>query len=220
MPAARRAYKGLGMEGFVARWYAKTTQKSMDEYRAAARLVDGEAPEGGRVLDLAPGPGYLAIELARLGRHRVAGLDVSETFVRIATENAVRAGVPVEFRLGNAAVMPFGDGTFDFVVCRAAFKNFADPVGALNETHRVLKPDGRALILDLRKDAPISDIDEHVRRMGLGRVNRFVTRLIFRHMLLKHAYSKADFERFVVATKFSHCELREEAIGLQVWLAK
>jgi ubiquinone/menaquinone biosynthesis C-methylase UbiE len=208
------------MEGFVARWYTKTAQKQMEEFRRHARLVAEQLPDGGSVLDLAPGPGLLALELARLGRLRVTGLDVSETFVRIATEKAKEAGVAVDFRRGNAARMPFDDGTFDGVVCRAAFKNFADPVGALNETYRVLKPGGKALILDLRKDAPIEAINEHVRQMHLSWLNAFITRLIFRLMLLKRAYTNADFERFVAATKFSRRELRENGIEWEVWLSK
>jgi ubiquinone/menaquinone biosynthesis C-methylase UbiE len=46
--------------------------------------------------------------------------------------------------------MPFDDGTFDFIFNRAAFKNFKDPVKALNEMHRVLKTNGKVLIGDLK----------------------------------------------------------------------
>lgn len=215
-----KGYKGLGMEGVVARWYTHVVKKSMEEYRRDARLVAEEAPRGGRVLDLAPGPGHLAIEVAKLGKQQVSGLDISETFVRIATENAKAAGVAVDFQYGNAAQMPYADATFDLVVCRAAFKNFTDPVAALEEMHRVLKPGGKALIIDLRKDAPLEAIDEHVGRMGLNPMNAFVTRLTFRHLLLKRAYTQEHFERLAAATKFLHHELRNDAIGIQVWLTK
>ena len=76
------------------------------------------------------GPGFLAIELARLGSYRITGLDISKSFVRIATENAIKAGVEVTFREGNASSMPFESDSFDFVYCRAAFKNFSEPVQA------------------------------------------------------------------------------------------
>src|SRR3954447_22938970 len=111
------------MEGWVARWYARNTAKSMDEFRADARRVAAQLRDGGRVLEVAPGPGYLAVELAKLGGYRVVGLDVSASFVRLATQHAATAGVDVTFRHGDAAAMPFGDASFDFVVCRAAFKN-------------------------------------------------------------------------------------------------
>jgi ubiquinone/menaquinone biosynthesis C-methylase UbiE len=50
--------------------------------------------------------------------------DISETFVRIATENARAAGVDVVFRLGNASDLPLDADQFDLVYCRAAFKNW------------------------------------------------------------------------------------------------
>jgi ubiquinone/menaquinone biosynthesis C-methylase UbiE len=139
----RKAYKGIGMEGPIATWYAKNTGRDMREYRKIAQAVAGRLPGGSSVLEVAPGPGYLAIELAKLGDYRITGLDISKSFVRIARENARRAGVTIDFLRGGAAQMPFPDESFDFVVCRAAFKNFSDPVGALDEIHRVLRPGGK-----------------------------------------------------------------------------
>ena len=81
------------MEGFVARWYARNTANHLADYQKAAQLAAGELPQGGDVLEIAPGPGYLAIELAKLGPYRVVGLDISRSFVRIASENAAKAGV-------------------------------------------------------------------------------------------------------------------------------
>ncbi len=52
--------------------------------------------------------------------------------------------------------MPFESETFDFLLCRAAFKNFTEPLQALREMCRVLKPGGRALIIDLRRDTSTS----------------------------------------------------------------
>lgn len=82
----------------------------------------------------------------------MTGIDISRTFVQIAGDNARNAGVEVDFEHGDAADLPFPDDQFDCVVCRAAFKNFSRPLVALNEMHRVLKPGGNALIIDVRKD--------------------------------------------------------------------
>jgi ubiquinone/menaquinone biosynthesis C-methylase UbiE len=147
-------------------------------------------------------------------------LDISETFVRIAADNARRAGVDVEFRQGNASSMPFDSGSFDFIYCRAAFKNFAEPVRAINEMHRVLKPHGKAVIFDLRKDAPASEIDAAVEEMGLGRINSVLTKWIFKHMLLKRAYLQEEFGRMVSQTPFAACETKVISIGLEVSLHK
>jgi len=108
--------------------------------------------------------------------------------VGIARENASKAGVRVDFEHGDAADLPFPDTQFDFIVCRAAFKNFARPLVALNEMHRVLKPGGNALIIDLRKDFSPRAVKDYARRHGLF-AGPFI-RLTFNTVLKKRAYTK------------------------------
>jgi ubiquinone/menaquinone biosynthesis C-methylase UbiE len=68
--------------------------------------------------------------------------------------------------------MPFADRSFDFLVCRAALRNFADPLGALREMDRVLKPGGRGLIIELRRDALMVDIAEYVDSLEVSFLSR------------------------------------------------
>lgn len=208
------------MEGFVAKWYANLTKKALDDFKTLARQVAEQLPPGAEVLEVAPGPGYFAIELAKLGDYRITGLDISATFVEIARANASRAGVEVDFRRGNASGMPFKHDSFDFLLCRAAFKNFAEPLSALREMHRVLKPACRALIIDLRKDASRKSVAQAVDEMKLGPVNGILTRGAFRFMLLKRAYTKSDFERMISRTGFGKIEIRESLTGLEILLSK
>lgn len=215
-----RGYRGWGMEGMVAKWYAGLTKKSLEEFKQLARRVTEQIAPGDRVLEVAPGPGYFAIECAKLGDYRVSALDISETFVEIARKNARREGVQVDFRLGNASEMPFEDNSFNFLFCRAAFKNFSAPIGALREMYRVLKPNGRALIIDLRRDTSKESIMQAVDDMHLGRVNGLITKLTFEHMLIKRAYTKSQFENMLSQTKFEHVEIKESLTGLEIVLGK
>jgi len=208
------------MEGAVAKWYASLTKKSLEDFKALARRAAEILGAQSSVLEVAPGPGYFAIELAKLGNYQITGLDISETFVEIARVNAARANVCVDFRRGNASGMPFGDNTFDFLLCRAAFKNFGEPKRALEEMYRVLKPDGQALIIDLRRDASRESISQAVNDMKLGGVNRMVTKLTFRFMLLKRAYTKGEFEALISKTKFNDVAIREDLTGLEILLSK
>jgi ubiquinone/menaquinone biosynthesis C-methylase UbiE len=128
--------------------------------------------------------------------------------------------VKVEFHHGDAANTPFTDESFDFIVCRAAFKNFTDPVGALVGMHNVLKPGGEALIIDMSRDASDRDIDELVDDMKLGGLDAFAARAIFKHSLRPRAYSKADFQHMAAATPFGAARIEEKSIGLDVWLSK
>src|ERR1700691_3670631 len=90
--APPKAFKGMGMEGFIASWYARQTGKNLDEFKKLARQLSSQIKAGDRVLEIAPGPGYLAIELVKLTRCRMIGLDISRTFVGIANANAEKAG--------------------------------------------------------------------------------------------------------------------------------
>ncbi len=208
------------MEGMTARWYASLTHKSLEDFKALARRVADQVPVGSRVLEVAPGPGYFAIELAKLGDYRVSGLDISRTFVDIARKNATEAGVDVDFHQGNAAGMPFEADSFDFLLCRAAFKNFAQPVAALQEMHRVLRKGGRALIIDLRRDASPQSIRQAVDGMGLGAANSMITKLTFRFMLLKRAYTKSEFAQFLEETEFADIRIQEDLMGVELLLEK
>jgi ubiquinone/menaquinone biosynthesis C-methylase UbiE len=219
--AASKGYKGLGMNGFIATWYAQNTQKNMAAYRRSAKQVAERVAEGATILEVAPGPGYLSIELAKLGNYHIVGLDISATFVEIAQEKAKEAGVHIDFRLGNAAAMPLADGLFDCIVCSAAFKNFAEPVKALDEMFRVLKPGGKALIIDLRPDASIEVIDKHIREdLALTGINFLLTKWAFQHMLLKRAYTKEEIRQFASRSKFKTCTIEDDAIGMHIGLEK
>jgi len=214
-------FKAPEMEGPIARWYTRlrSSGSQMEEYRKqASRLTDG-LPSGAAVLEVAPGPGYLAIEMARRGRCRVTGLDISRTFVEIATEHARQAGVSVDFRRGDVASLPFDSESFDLIVCQAAFKNFAQPVRALDEMHRVLRGGGTAVIQDMNREASGAAIDEEVRSAELGRLNAFMMKRSLT-MLRRRAYSPAQFERLAAESAFRTCEIRPEGIGMEVRLHK
>jgi ubiquinone/menaquinone biosynthesis C-methylase UbiE len=215
-----KPYKGMGMEGAVARWYAGTTKKSLNDFKELARRAAEQIPAHASVLEVAPGPGYFAIELAKLGDYQITGLDISETFVEIARRNASQAGVQVDFRRGNASRMPFDNDSFDFLLCRAAFKNFSEPQAALDEMYRVLKPGGQAMIIDLRRDAPMASIKEAVKQMKLGLVNQFLVKHAFRLMLLKRAYTKQEFQDMISRTKFDGVEICESLMGFEIMLSK
>ena len=207
------------MEGMVAKWYATNTGAT-DAFTKLATQIASQLPHGSTVLEVAPGPGYFCIELAKLGPYSITGLDISHTFVEIANKKAAEAGVDVDFRQGNASKMPFPNDTFDFLLCRAAFKNFGQPVRALEEMYRVLKPGGRALIIDLSRDASPESMNHHVDTMGLSTVNTVLTKLIFRLSLRKSAYTRQQFQQMVEQAKFRNVDIREVDIQFEIFMTK
>jgi ubiquinone/menaquinone biosynthesis C-methylase UbiE len=213
-----KAFKGMGMEGFIANWYARQTGKNLDEFTQLARQLSSGIRAGDRVLEIAPGPGYLAIELFKLTRCRMIGLDISRTFVGIANANAEKAGVDMCFEQGDAADMPYPANAFNFIVCRAAFKNFARPLVALNEMHRVLKPGGTALVIDLRKDFSPQAIREYTE--GKGLINGAIIKWTFNTMLKRRAYTQEGIAKLASQSQFGGSELRLDPIGFELWLHK
>ncbi|MFI9847244.1 class I SAM-dependent methyltransferase [Nonomuraea sp. NPDC051941] len=215
-----KGYKGVGMEGAIARWYAASNDRSPDRFSDQVERVRELAEPGSEVLEVAPGPGNLSIALAATGDYTVTGLDISQTFVEIARAKAAEAGVRVDFRRGNASAMPFEDGSFDFVVCCAAFKNFSDPVGALHEMHRVLRPGGHALVIDLRRDVSKEAVDADVARMGMSGLSRLFTKFALRSFLPRRAYTKPEFEDFIARTRFRTYGIHTSPLALDIELRK
>jgi ubiquinone/menaquinone biosynthesis C-methylase UbiE len=215
-----KARKSATMEGWLARWYARTRAHDMADFRTQAHAVARRLSPGADVLEVAPGPGYFAIELARLGAFRIVGMDISRSFVAIAAENAQRAGVAVDFRHGDVSAMPFAEQSFDFVYCSAAFKNFAEPVRTLDEMHRVLRRGGEALIVDLRNDTSIQDIDTYLHRSGRAGFDLWLTRLTFRYLLLRRAYPQETFRGLARQSAFGGCAIDPAPIGFEARFAK
>jgi hypothetical protein len=108
VPALPKSHKDIGMEGMVAKWYAANTGKSLDESTKLARRIACQLPPGSSVLEVA--------------RARV----ISPSSCRTRGQERGRARVHVDFRQGSASKMPFANGASDFLLCRAAFKNFGD----------------------------------------------------------------------------------------------
>jgi ubiquinone/menaquinone biosynthesis C-methylase UbiE len=215
-----RGYKGLPMEGIIARWYTKNTGRA-PEQKIIFNKVKNALPTNAAILEVAPGPGFLAIEFAKTGAYQVTALEISKTFVEIAESNAKEAKVTVDFRQGNASAMPFIENTFDFIICVAAFKNFSEPVQAICEMHRVLRAGGRACIMDLRRDVSFDDINNHIKNdLHITGLNALFTKLVFKTTLLKNAYTQSEIEKMVSQTSFTNLRIDEDALGMDIWLEK
>ena len=125
----------------LLRWYVAR--------RAAELMPRGDAA------DLGCGPGHLVIQLARMapGLH-VTGVDLSDEMLTEAESLGRQSGLDgrILFRKGDAARIPFPDGSLDLVVSTLSLHHWSDPVAVLDEIARVLRPKGAVLVFDLRRD--------------------------------------------------------------------
>ena len=208
-----------GIEGVFAVKYAdfaRNTPSMREEYRRLAKQV-ATAVATGQVLEIGPGPGFVAIEITRLLPDvHVTGLDLSETMIEIATGNAREHGVPgrVEFRVGDAAQMPFEEESFDFVVSSGSLHHWKQPTQVFREINRVLKPGCRALIADLRADAPAEEVQGLVDQVD----SRFM-RWGLRHSF-GEGYTVAQADQLVHGVPFSSLHFESDSVSLEIWLEK
>lgn len=215
-----RKFKDLGLKGKRAQQYdAFSREYRMEDFKEYAVLAASYVGQGAAVLEVAAGPGYFCIELARLGDFDITGLDISDDLIGIARANAVESGVKVDFIQGNASAIPFSDAAFDLVFCSWAVKNFMQPVKVLNEIYRVLKPGGAALILDLNHDCTTGDWREYAAKRGLKGMTSIAMRIAF-IIQRSGAYSASQFDRLLNGTPFQRREIRSRGINLCISLTK
>lgn len=137
---------------------------------ALKEIVDG-TPQ--RILDVACGTGDSTISIARAAVEgtKVTGADISEGMMALVMEKAGKAGVKdrIDLQVADGEALPYGEGTFDRVTCAFGIRNFEHKEKGLAEFRRVLKPGGKAVILELS--------------VPQNRVIRWVYDLYFLHIL-------------------------------------
>lgn len=125
-------------------------------YDSIAADVAALVPPGGRLLEVGAGPGQLSVRLAGRFGTDVTGLDLDPAMIaraRARADGLLSQERRPTFVEGNVAALPFADGSFDVVVSMLSMHHWDDPKGGLAEIARVLRPDGRALVWDLRPGA-------------------------------------------------------------------
>jgi demethylmenaquinone methyltransferase/2-methoxy-6-polyprenyl-1,4-benzoquinol methylase len=105
-------------------------------------------------LDLCTGTGKLAFETSQRFGAEVIGLDFTEEMMKWGRDSQItnnQLPVTVSFVLGDAQVLPFQENLFDGVIIGFGIRNIPDVVKALSEMYRVVKPGGRAIILEFSR---------------------------------------------------------------------
>lgn len=208
-----------GIEGYFATKYAEFAKNTPEIRKEYKRLADKTASmiKKGRLLEIGPGPGHISIEIAKLlPEMEIIGLDISDTMIEIARKNANEHGLSerIEFRNGDASKIPFEDSSFNFVVSSGSLHHWKKPVQVFNEIYRVLKSNCRAMIYDLRKDAPQQKIREWANIID-SKIMRWGLKHSFRE-----SYTAQQIEKTIKDTRFTEFEIKEEEINLEILLSK
>jgi demethylmenaquinone methyltransferase / 2-methoxy-6-polyprenyl-1,4-benzoquinol methylase len=143
-------------------------------YRRWVQQRHGLKP-GQHVLDVACGTGLVAVEAAKIlgTAENITCLDPSEGMLAVA-----RTKLPAKFVLGRAEQMPFPDNSFDFLTMGYALRHVTSLEAAFREYHRVLRPGGKVLILEVTK--PSGRAANFFFRLYFGRIYPALTQLFTR----------------------------------------
>lgn len=128
----------------------------------ASRVADiAEIEVGQEILDVACGTGSLAraAQLETGLKGKVVGLDSSDKMLAAARQHSQS----IEWRLGDAALMPFGDGCFDRVMCQFSFMFITNRVATIKEMLRVCKPGGLVIVAIWGPLQPASAYDDLIK---------------------------------------------------------
>ena len=143
-------HKHVVKDEFTRQAEAYAVMPSVADPGRIARLVAAVAPiVEARVLDVACGPGFLALAFAKRCREAV-GIDLTDAPLSIAEKNRQDHALNnVRFQRGDAEQLSFADGEFDAVVCRFALHHMQDPGQVVREMARVCRRQGTIAVEDL-----------------------------------------------------------------------
>ena len=203
-----------GIQGeFTVEAYDRMMRRLRDKRWLETKLILNAGIRSGLALEVGPGPGYLGLEwLKETEGTTLKGLDISPDMIKIAERNAREYGLEdrVEYVESDARNMPFEDNTFDAVFTNGSLHEWAQPEEILNEIHRVLRPDGKYSISDLRRD--------------MNPVIKWLMKLMTKPKEMKSgllssinaSYTVDEIKEILKRTRLQGCEVQKNAIGLVI----
>jgi SAM-dependent methyltransferase len=202
------------LAGFSESKFAAWLQVFVSRRREEAGLyheIAGHLPLDGarRLLDVGTGTGLQLAVIHQLAPGiELYGLDLSRPAIRKA-EKAL-AGSGADLRAGNIAATNYESDFFDIVTCNSSLSYWEDPVGCLNEVHRILKPGGEALFIEPHQDIDLEAALDQIRmnmadkgplrRWGAVQINRYGLKK--NNRLGMKLYSFSDLEALARASLF------------------
>ena len=141
-------YKSIGIKTELNRLEAQVNIGWEKELRTLKLLG---LKDNVKILEIGSGPGFVTERLLNaFPSSHIVCLDIDEVMLNIAKKRLLHYGNNrLSIMQGNVMNMKIKDDLFDFVVVRLVFQHLKDPIGALKEIFRVLKPGGKVIITDI-----------------------------------------------------------------------
>lgn len=133
-----------------------------------------------RMLDIATGTGDFAIEALKLNPDKIIGVDISEGMLSVGKEKMKKRGYEeiIELQSGDSENLHFEDNNFDAVIVAFGVRNFENLEKGLSEMNRVLRPGGKAVILEFSKPTlfPFKQLYNFYFRWILPKIGKLVSK--------------------------------------------
>jgi ubiquinone/menaquinone biosynthesis C-methylase UbiE len=201
------------LKAFVRERFTKTAEVFGD-YAVTHRVTEAEtlarmvsANENDRAVDLACGPGTLALRFAKHVRW-ICGLDFTPTILERARRTAAHDGLleRVTFAIGDAQSLPFADGSLDLAVTSYSLHHISDPARVISEMARVVRKGGRAGVIDIEapEDPAIRALNHRIEFIRDNSHSRSLTQREFESMFAAAGLRIIEIEHKSHPRTFEH----------------
>ncbi|MGO1595412.1 MAG: bifunctional demethylmenaquinone methyltransferase/2-methoxy-6-polyprenyl-1,4-benzoquinol methylase UbiE [Sphingobacterium sp.] len=174
------------------------------------------------ILDVATGTGDFALESIRiLHPKKIIGVDISEGMLDVAREKIEKKGLQQQFEvcLGDSEKLPFDEETFDAVTVAFGVRNFENLEQGLHDIRRVLRPGGKAIVLELSNPTrfPVKQLFQFYFHKITPAMGKLISKDNRAYAYLPESVAQfPDGQRFAEITKkvgFSDCRVRPQTFG-------
>jgi demethylmenaquinone methyltransferase / 2-methoxy-6-polyprenyl-1,4-benzoquinol methylase len=174
------------------------------------------------LLDVATGTGDMIKPALKLKPERIVGIDLSEGMLRVARKKFpnIHKDTTVEFIKGDSENLPFDDNQFDAETVAFGVRNFENTLKGLCEMNRVLKPDGKIVVLEFSRPSafPFRNIYQFYFKHLLPRLGRLVSKDKEAYTYLPESVNsfpeREDFIGIMENAGFRDCKVRQLTFGV------
>lgn len=175
----------------------------------------------GKIIDVGCGPGLLVREFSlRSGELEVVGIDSSQHAIKQSIRNC-KGLTNIKFKKANALHIPFGNNSFNLVVCKDSLHHFGNLKKVLLEMYRITKRGGVIYIQDLRRDLPWYLLKMVIPpKTPFQELQFYSARAAYTKTELKNVLNKLALQSYSIKTKLITDEIKKKYKKTDVDIAK
>lgn len=188
--------------------------------KKAIKFLEKDQPK--TILDIATGTGDFAIESLKLNPEKVIGVDISEGMLNVGREKMKKKGLDhiIDMQSGDSENLHFDDNKFDAIIVAFGVRNFENLEKGLQEMSRVLKPGGKAVILEFSKPSifPFKQLYNFYFRWILPKVGKLVSKDSTAYTYLPESVNEfphgTNFLKILESTGFKQTQCKPLTLGI------